>query len=115
VAQGEVLIIEGVVKARPAQEGRKGYWIGRQDISDPAEYKKYVDGTATVFAEYGGLFLVRSGPHQAMEGQARARNVLIEFPSVKHALDCFHSDPYQTASAHRRLAAIGEIIVVEGV
>ena len=33
-----------------------------------------------------------------MEGQARARNVLIEFPSVQHALDCFHSDEYQAVT-----------------
>jgi uncharacterized protein (DUF1330 family) len=115
VAQGEIVIVEGAIKARAAPQGRKGYWIGRQDVSDPTRYKKYVEGTAAVFAEHGALFLVRSGPHQAMEGQARERNVVIEFPSVQHALDCFHSDAYQAAGEHRRSSAVGEIIVVEGV
>ncbi len=115
VAEGEIVIVEGAVKARPAQDAGKGYWISRQDVNEPAVYKKYVEGGAAAFAQFGAIFLVRGGPHQAMEGQARERNVLIEFPSVQHALDCFHSDAYQAASIHRRAAATGEIVIVAGV
>lgn len=115
VAEGEIVIVEGAVKARPAQDSGKGYWIGRQDVSDLATYKKYAEGSAPAFKEFGAIFLVRGGPHQAMEGQARERNVLIEFPSVQHALDCFQSDAYQAASAHRQASATGEIVIVAGV
>ena len=114
VAEGEVVIVEGAVKERPAQQGNKAYWIARQDVKDPAVYKKYVDGAGPAFAEFGALFLVRGGPHQAMEGQARERNVVIEFPGLRQALDCFNSDAYLAAAEHRRLAATGEIVIVEG-
>jgi uncharacterized protein (DUF1330 family) len=115
VADGEIVIVEGAVKDRPAQEAGKGYWIGRQDIADPVTYKRYAEGSAGAFEKYGALFLVRGGPHQAMEGQARSRNVLIEFPSVQHALDCFHSPAYKAASVHRAASATGEIVIVAGV
>lgn len=114
VAQGEIVIVEGTMKAPPAQEGKKGYWISRQDVYDQTPIKKYIDGAAAAFDKYGAVFLVRGGPQQAMEGQARARNVLIEFPTVQHALDCFNSDTYQSASAHRRAGSVGEIVIVEG-
>jgi uncharacterized protein (DUF1330 family) len=115
VAEGEIVIVEGAVKARAPQSGKKGYWIARQDVREQPTYKKYLELSAPAFADFGALFLVRGGPHQAMEGQARERNVLIEFPSVQHALDCFHSEAYQAATTYRRAAAMGEIVVVEGV
>ena len=114
VAEGEIVIVDGVVKERPAQKGTKGYWIARRDVRDMAAYKKYVEQSGKAFEEYEAIFLVRGGPHQAMEGQARERNVLIEFPSVQHALDCYHSDAYQAASEHRIAGSFGETVIVEG-
>ena len=38
------------------------------------------------FAEYGAKFLVRGGERTEVEGQARARTVVIEFPSYEQAL-----------------------------
>ena len=115
VAEGEIVIVEGMVKARPAQASGKGYWIARYDVRDMTEYKKYIEAGASAYVEHEALFLVRGGPHQAMEGQARGRNVVIEFPSVQHALDCYHSDTYQKAREHRLPVSVGDIVIVEGV
>ena len=49
-----------------------------------------------------------------LEGIARSRNVIIEFPSVKHALDCYNSEEYQAAKAIRVTVADAEMVVVEG-
>ncbi len=114
VAEGEIVIVEGMVKARPAQDGGKGYWIARYDVQDFTVYKTYLEAGASAFAEHGALFLVRGGPHQAMEGQARDRNVVIEFPSLQHALDCYNSDTYQRARERRLPVSTGEIVIVEG-
>lgn len=114
VAEGEIVIVEGAVKNRPQQQGKKGYWIARRDVSDPQTYKRYVDIGAPAFERHGALFLVRGGPHQAMEGQARERNVLIEFPSVQQALECYNSTEYQAALEHSRASSTGEIVIVEG-
>lgn len=114
VAEGEIVIVEGAVSDHPVESKGKGYWIARQDVREPVVYKRYVEGAAPAFERYGAVFLARGGASHAMEGQARARNVLIEFPSVQHALDCFHSPIYRAASEYRRAAATGEVVVVAG-
>jgi uncharacterized protein (DUF1330 family) len=92
----------------------KGYWIARVDVSDPEQYKAYIAANAVAFAKYGARFLVRSGEFEALEGSARSRNVLIEFPSYQSAQDCWHSPEYQHARSLRIGAAIADLVVIEG-
>ena len=92
----------------------KGYWIGRVDVSDPERYKDYVAANAGPFAKYGARFLVRGGAFEAVEGQARSRNVVIEFPSYEAVLACYRSPEYAAAMAHRLGASEAEIVVIEG-
>jgi uncharacterized protein (DUF1330 family) len=92
----------------------KAYWIARVDVNDPEAYKAYITGAAPAFAEYGARFLVRGGRTFAAEGQARGRNVVIEFPSYQAALDCYNSPVYQAARAHRLPVSTAEVVIVEG-
>ncbi len=91
-----------------------GYWIGHVDITDPEGYKKYVAANAKAFAKYGARFLIRGGRFKTVEGEARSRHVVIEFPSYENALACYRSPEYTEAIAHRVNAGIADIIVVEG-
>ncbi|PSL21766.1 DUF1330 domain-containing protein [Shimia abyssi] len=92
----------------------KGYWIGRIDVDDPEEYKKYIAANAGPFAEYGGRFVVRGGVFENPEGTARQRNVVIEFPSYQAALECYNSDGYQHAKSLRVAVSKGDLVIVEG-
>jgi uncharacterized protein (DUF1330 family) len=92
----------------------KGYWIGRVDVTNPEEYKKYVAANGVAFARYGARFLVRGGRFEAVEGAARSRNVVIEFPSYQAALDCYRSPEYTEAMAHRLGAGVADILIIEG-
>ncbi len=92
----------------------KGYWIVRADITDPEQYKLYVAANAAPFAKYGARFLARAGQHQALEGAARSRNVVIEFPSYQAALDCWHSPEYQAAIKIRLPVSTADLVVIEG-
>ncbi|UYV38821.1 DUF1330 domain-containing protein [Rhodobacteraceae bacterium D3-12] len=92
----------------------KGYWIGRVDVDDIDQYMKYVAANAAPFAEYGARFLVRGGQFETPEGTSRSRNVVIEFPSYKAALACYHSDGYQAAKALRDPVSSGDIVIIEG-
>lgn len=58
----------------------KGYWIGRISTHDPDTYAKYVAGNGAAYAKFGGRMLVRGGKFDVSEGEARDRNVVIEFP-----------------------------------
>ena len=92
----------------------KGYWIGRIDVTDQDRYAQYAAANGAAYAAYGGRLLVRGGEFEAVEGDARARNVVIEFSSYEEALACYRSDLYQAAKALRADAAAIEMIVVEG-
>ena len=92
----------------------KGYWIARVDVQDAEAYKKYVAANAGPFKEFGARFLVRAGEFESVEGSARARNVVIEFPSYQAALDCYHSPAYQKAKSFRTGASQGDLIIIEG-
>jgi uncharacterized protein (DUF1330 family) len=93
----------------------KGYWIARVDIRDPDRYKDYVSAAAIAFNKYGAVFLARVGAFHRLEGQVRARNVVIEFPSLQTAYDCYHSPEYQIAAAIRQEVADAEMVIVEGI
>ena len=92
----------------------KGYWIARVDVTDPEGYKKYVAANGPVFAGYNARFLIRGGQFEAVEGKARSRNVVIEFPSYQAALACYHSAEYAEAMAYRTSAGVADILVIEG-
>ena len=92
----------------------KGYVISRVDIKDPDAYARYVEAANTAITAHGGRPLVRGGRHEALEGQARARNVVLEFDTYEKARAYFHSAEYQAARALRQGAAEMEMVLVEG-
>jgi uncharacterized protein (DUF1330 family) len=92
----------------------KAYWIGRVDVSNPDAYQNYVKANAVPFAKFGAKFLVRGGGYRVAEGEARARNVVIEFPSYEAALACWDSPEYQAAKVQRDGHAVADIIIIEG-
>jgi uncharacterized protein (DUF1330 family) len=92
----------------------KGYWIAHVEVTDEAEYGRYRELNGIAFAKYGGRFLVRGGTAQAAVGPQRSRNVVLEFPSYRAALDCLHSAEYAAAVAHRDRGAKVELVVAEG-
>jgi uncharacterized protein (DUF1330 family) len=92
----------------------KGYWVAHLDVSDPDGYKAYIDANQIAFRKYGAKYLVRAGQHDCVEGKARSRHVVIEFPDYATALACFRSPEYQHAKSLRAANAIGDIVVVEG-
>lgn len=95
---------------------KKGYWIAHVHVTDPDTYVKYVEGARAAFEAHGANFLARGGQVSELEGaQGRERNVVIEFPSYQAALDCYHSETYQAAKAHREAAGIATLSIVEGV
>ena len=93
----------------------KGYWIARVDVRDSERYKDYVSTAKPAFERFGANFLARGGALTELEGKARARNVVIEFPSVQHAIECYKSPEYQAAAKIRQEVADAEMVIVEGI
>jgi uncharacterized protein (DUF1330 family) len=92
----------------------KGYVIARVTVTDPQAYAEYARGATAAIARYNGRPLVRGGAYEALEGEARTRNVVIEFDSVEQARRYYHSPEYQAAKAKRDGACVAEFVLVEG-
>jgi uncharacterized protein (DUF1330 family) len=93
----------------------KGYIIVRMTVTDPDAYKEYAALASEAMRKYGCTPLVRGGRSEALEGEARPRNVVLEFDSYEAARTYYFSSEYQAAIAKRRPAGIGEVVLVEGV
>lgn len=93
----------------------KGYIIGRISVHDLEGYKAYVAKATAAIAKYNGKFLVRGGAFEILDGEARSRNVVIEFESVEAAKAYYFSPEYTEARLMRCAASVGDFVVVEGV
>ena len=92
----------------------KAYWIARVDVRDAERYPDYVKTARPAMERFGARFLARGGRVLPLEGNHRARNVVIEFASVEDALGCYESEEYQAAAKIRKAVSDGEFIIVEG-
>jgi uncharacterized protein (DUF1330 family) len=92
----------------------KGYWIVRVTVQDQDNYPKYLAAAQAAFEKYEAKFLIRGGNFEPMEGQARERNVVVEFADLATALACYRSPEYQAARALRQKYAVTDFIVIEG-
>ena len=93
----------------------KAYWIAHVTVTDTEAYKVYQTLAPAAFARFGGQFLARGGDSAVMEGPDLSRHVVIAFPSLQAAKDCYASPEYTAARAARAGAATVHLTIVEGV
>ena len=75
----------------------KAYWIAHVTVSNPEQYRQYVESAPEAIRKYNGRFLARAGRSEQLEGTGRPRNVVIEFDSFEDAIACYRSPEYQAA------------------
>lgn len=92
----------------------KGYWIAHGRVDDPERYDLYRAANAAPLAAYGGRFLVRGGAREDVEGAAKPRTVVIEFPTYQAALDCYRSEGYRAAMKLREGISESDLVIAEG-
>lgn len=92
----------------------KGYWIGRIDVHNEDGFAAYSAANPAIFQKFGGRFVVRAGRLEAVEGTARSRNVVIEFPDYETAIACYRSPQYQANIRVRQPHSIVDLIIIEG-
>lgn len=92
----------------------KGYIVARLTVSDPEAYKDYVAAASVAMKKFGVRVLARGGRYEALEGEARPRNVILEFASYDDVRRYYDSPEYQLAIQKRLGIAEGELVAVEG-
>jgi len=92
------------------------YLIAEIDVTDPQTFEEYRKQVPAVIAKYGGKYLVRGGAVESLEGGwAPKRVVVLEFPTMKQALEWYRSKEYGPLIELRQKASRGSLIAVEGV
>lgn len=92
----------------------KAYWIVRVSVHNREEYPRYLTAARPAFEKFGANFLVRGGAFESMEGNARERNVVVEFADMATAQACYASPEYQAARAIRQQYADADFLIAEG-
>ena len=90
------------------------YWIAHVTVTDPEAYKGYQALAPAAFATHGARFLARGGQADVLEGPAMDRHVVIEFPSLQAARDCYHSPAYARCIALRSGKSVMDLSIIEG-
>ncbi len=90
------------------------YWIAHVTVNDPEAYAEYAKRATGAIEAHGGEFLARATRTVWLEGNERERNVVVRFPSLEDAEQCYRSDAYQEALAYARNASVRDLCIVEG-
>jgi len=93
-----------------------GYVIAQLKVTNPENYKEYVNKVTKVVQKFGGEYLVRNGEYQCVEGETKfPRIVIIKFPSYEKALKWYNSDEYKPVKLIRLNNSEGSNIIIKGV
>jgi uncharacterized protein (DUF1330 family) len=87
----------------------------RVSVHDERRYPEYLAAAGPAFQKFGARFIVRGGAFETMEGDARERNVVVEFKDRPTALACYQSPEYQGARTIRQKYADADFIIIDGV
>jgi len=117
----DFVIVEGFDGPQPEKAANapppaplKGYWLVNIEVTDPVGYKPYQAAASAAFSAFGARYLVRGGRQEIMEGRARSRTVVVEFPSYEAALACYPSPEYRKAIDLRAGKAQFNMLAIEG-
>ena len=94
----------------------KAYWIAvYKGLKNVNNLQSYAEKATIAIKKYNGKFLVRGGKTETLEGTPSPRTVLIEFPSIEDALNCYNSTEYQDAKKFAKEEFNRHIQIVEGI
>lgn len=88
-------------------------WIAHVTVTDDVAYAEYAKRATVAIADHQGVFLARGGICEQLEGAVRPRNVVVRFPSLQAARECYHSAVYQEALGFAKGASARELSIVE--
>ena len=92
-----------------------GYAIAQVEVTNPEDYKEYLDKVTDTVKKFGWEYLVRGGDYQCFEGEWKfPRKVVIKFPSYEKALDWYNSEEYKPVRQIRLNNSVGNFIIIKG-
>ena len=94
----------------------KGYWISvYEKIEDPKILSEYAKKATIAIQGHQGNFLCRGGKNICLEGSAKPRTVVVEFPSFDLAKQAYDSSVYREAINILKGSVKRNLQIIEGV
>ena len=92
-----------------------GYVIAQLKITNPENYKEYVEKVKPTAEKYGGEYIVRGGENTVVEGSWQyPRTVVIKFPTYEKALEWYNSEEYKPIKQIRLDNAESNGMIIKG-
>ena len=92
-----------------------GYAIFNINVTNPENYKQYIEKVVSVAGKFGAEYIVRGGENQVIEGTwQHPRTVVMKFPSYEKALEWYNSEEYQPIKQIRLDNAETNGIIIKG-
>lgn len=92
------------------------YIVSRLKVTDPQGMRQYQQDFPPLVESFGGKYLVRGGPVEALEGSwDHDRLVIMEFPSKEAAQAWYHSAAYRPFIELRRHFADADILMADAI
>ena len=87
----------------------------RTKTIDQKELETYWAGIKATTEGHPIELLVAYGKHEVLEGDLIEGIVIAKFPNAKAVKDWYYSESYQRVAKHRKLGAVYQGVIVEGV
>ena len=92
-----------------------GYAIFNINVTNPENYKHYIEQVVSVAKKFGAEYIVRGGENQVIEGTWQyPRTVVMKFPSYEKALEWYNSEEYKPIKQIRLDNAETNGIIIKG-
>ena len=93
----------------------KGYVIAQLRVTNPKNYKEYIEKVNPIVKKFDGEFLVRNGEYQIFDGETNfPRIIILKFPSYERALEWYNSEEYKPIKQIRLDNSEGINIIIKG-
>ena len=94
----------------------KGYWISvYEKIENPKILIEYAKKATVAIHNHQGNFLCRGGKNICLEGSAKPRTVVVEFPSFDLAKQAYTSNEYKEALNILKGSVERNLQIIEGI
>ena len=93
-----------------------GYAIFNINVTNPENYKHYIEQVVSVAKKFGAEYIIRGGENQVIEGTwQHPRTVVMKFPSYEKALEWYNSEEYKPIKQIRLNNSVSNGIIIKGV
>jgi uncharacterized protein (DUF1330 family) len=104
----------GLVQGLYAQVKPHAYVIAETEVTNPAAFKTYADGTAVIVPQAGGHFSANGGRTFVINGATPKRVAVLEWETFDQAQAFYESEAYKKLAVDRDKGSNFRAFLVEG-